>query len=78
MRLKVRFDNLEAAGAQRSVLTQATTKREPGLGIAGNRHPAGSAWQHPPLRTCVHRSTAAEAAIKLTVRLGNELKSSCV
>ena len=62
MRLKVRFDNLEAAGAKGVLL--AGNDEEPGLGIAGNDTLPGfrlAASAAKDLRTQI---TAAEAAGK--------------
>ena len=72
---KVRFDNLEAAGAKGVLL--AGNDEEPGLGIAGNDTLPGFRLTASAAKDLRAQITAAEAAGKpLTVRLGNELKSS--
>ena len=72
---KVRFDNLEAAGAKGVLL--AGNDEEPGLGIAGNDTLPGFRLAASAAKDLRAQITAAEAAGKpLTVRLGNELKSS--
>ena len=72
---KVRFDNLEAAGAKGVLL--AGHDEEPGLGIAGNDTLPGFRLAASAAKDLRAQITAAEAAGKpLTVRLGNDLKSS--
>ena len=72
---KVRFDNLQAAGAKGVLL--AGHDEEPGLGIAGNETLPGFRLAASAAKDLRAQITAAEAAGKpLTVRLGNELKSS--
>ena len=72
---KVRFDNLEAAGAKGVLL--AGNDEEPGLGIAGNDTLPGFRLAASAAKDLRAQITAAEAAGKpLTVRLGNDLKAS--
>lgn len=72
---KVRFDNLQAAGAKGVLL--AGHDEEPALGIAGNETLPGFRLAASAAKDLRAQITAAEAAGKpLTVRLGNDLKSS--
>ena len=72
---KVRFDNLQAAGAKGVLL--AGHDEEPGLGIAGNETLPGFRLAASAAKDLRAQITAAEAAGKpLTVRLGNDLKAS--
>ena len=72
---KVRFDNLQAAGAKGVLL--AGHDEEPALGIAGNETLPGFRLAASAAKDLRAQITAAEAAGKpLTVRLGNTLKAS--